>query len=264
MSAVVDPEVAMALDGNVARVTIGSGERRNALTSGGWAGIEHAMRALATDTDLRVVVIEGEAAWFSAGSDIREWVEATPHEVDLSFARMEAACAAIEAMPVPVIAKVRGAAAGAGCQLALACDMRILAADASIGMPIARLGILVSPSFANRLAAHAGASVARELLYTGRMVGAEEAVRLGLANACVAGDQLDHRIDGLITSILGSSDAAVRAAKQAVDMVESAGRTAARTAAAGPRVMERDFKRGVNAFVRRRRARVVKTARRAG
>jgi enoyl-CoA hydratase/carnithine racemase len=264
MNALVEPLVSLALDGSVARVTIGSGVRRNALTSGGWAGIEHAMRALATDDDLRVVVVEGEAAWFSAGSDIREWVEATLEEVDLSFARMEAACAAIEAMPVPVIAKVRGPAAGAGCQLALACDMRILAADASIGMPIARLGILVSPSFANRLAAHAGASVARELLYTGRMVGADEAVRLGLANACLPGSELDHGVDRVVTAILSSSDAAVRAAKQAVDVVESPGRTAARDAPAGSRVMQRDFIRGVNAFVQRRRARSVKTARRAG
>jgi enoyl-CoA hydratase/carnithine racemase len=264
MTGLVEPLVSLALDGSVARVTIGSGERRNALTSGGWAGIEHAMRALASDGELRVAVIEGEAAWFSAGSDIREWVEATPDEVDLSFVRMEAACTAIEAMPVPVIAKVRGPAAGAGCQLALACDLRVLAADASMGMPIARLGILVSPAFANRLAAHSGASVAREMLYTGRMVGAEEAVRLGLANVCVPGDELDHRVDRLITSILRSSDAAVRAAKQAVDLVESPGRTAALTAPAGPRVMRRDFIRGVNAFVRRRRAATVKTARRAG
>jgi enoyl-CoA hydratase len=261
MSAMVEPAVTMALDGSVARVTIGSGVRRNALTSGGWAGIEWAMRALATDEDLRVVVIEGEAAWFSAGSDIREWVQATPDAIELSFERMEAACSAIEVLPVPVIAKVRGPAAGAGCQLALACDMRILADDASIGMPIARLGILVSPSFANRLSAHAGASVARELLYTGRMVGAAEAVQLGLANACVPGDELDHRVDRVITSILRSSDAAVRAAKEAVNVVESPGRTAARTAHAGPRVMQRDFIRGVNAFVHRRRARPVKAAR---
>jgi enoyl-CoA hydratase/carnithine racemase len=102
------------------------------------------------------------------------------------------------------------------------------------------------------------------MLYTGRMVGAEEAVRLGLANVCVPGDELDHRVDRLITSILRSSDAAVRAAKQAVDLVESPGRTAALTAPAGPRVMRRDFIRGVNAFVRRRRAATVKTARRAG
>jgi enoyl-CoA hydratase len=261
MSRLVAPVVTMVHDNRVARVTIGSGVRRNALTSGGWAGVEQVMLELANHDGLRAVVLEGEAGWFSAGSDIREWIEATPDEVELSFARMEAACSAIEALPVPVIAKVRGAAAGAGCQLALACDMRILAADASIGMPIARLGILISPAFANRLSARAGAAVARELLYTGRMVGAEEAVRLGLANAWVPGDELDQRVDRVITAILRASDAAVRAAKQAVNIVEAPGRTVARTAPTGPRVMQHDFIRGINAFVHRRRARPVKAAR---
>jgi enoyl-CoA hydratase len=261
MSRLVAPVVSMAHHSRVARVTIGSGVRRNALTSGGWAGIERAMLELANDDGVRAVVIEGEAGWFSAGSDIREWVEATPEEVELSFARMEAACSAIEALPVPVIAKVRGPAAGAGCQLALACDLRILADDASIGMPIARLGILVSPAFANRLTARAGAAVARELLYTGRMVSAGEAVQLGLANACVPGNELDQRVDRVITSILGSSDAAVRAAKQAVNIVEAPGRFVARDAPSGPRVMQHDFIRGINAFVHRRRARPVKAAR---
>jgi enoyl-CoA hydratase len=264
MNPSVAPVVTMTLNGRVARLVIGPGVRRNALTSGGWAAIEHAVRGLAADRELRAVVIEGAAGWFSAGSDIREWIEAAPEEVEVSFARMEAACMAIEDLPVPVIAKVRGPAAGAGCQLALACDLRILADDASMGMPIALLGILVSPSFANRLSARAGAATARELLYTGRMVSAEEAVRLGLANACVPGDELDHRVDRVLTSILRSSGAAVRAAKQAVNVVEAPARTTARTAPAGPRIMPHDFMRGVNAFVQRRRARAVKAARRAG
>lgn len=261
MSGVVAPEVIMALDGRVARVVIGSGVRRNALSSGAWAGIERAIRGLGGADTLRVVVLEGASSWFSAGSDIREWIDATPEEVELSFARMEAACSAVEELPVPVIAKVRGPAAGAGCQLALACDMRILSDDASIGMPIALIGILVSPAFANRLSARAGAAIARELLYTGRMVGAPEAVRLGLANACVPAAELDARVDRVVTSILRASGAAVRAAKRAINVVEAPGRTAARSAPPGPRIMRPDFVRGINAFVQRRRARAAKAAR---
>ena len=260
MNRVVAPAVTRALGGRTARVVIGPGVRRNALNSGAWAGIERAFDALMSDDMLRVVVIEGESEWFSAGSDIREWVDATPSEVELSFARMEAACAAIEALPVPVIAKVRGAAAGAGCQLALACDMRVLASDASLGMPIALLGILVSPAFANRLTARAGAATARELLYTGRMVGAEEAVRLGLANACVPAAELDASVDRVVTTILRASGAAIRAAKQAIDGVEAPGRIAAATTPSGPRVFGHDFVRGVNAFVNRRRARTTRVA----
>jgi len=250
MSDVIAPVVRMERDGRVARVVIGPGVRRNALTTGGWAGLERVMLGLADDDTLRAAVVEGAAGWFCAGSDIREWERATPEQVELSFSRMEAACNAIENLPVPVIAKVRGAAAGAGCQLALACDMRIVSDKASIGMPIALLGILVSPSFANRLAVHCGPSVAGELLYTGRMVQTEEAVRLGLANACVPSDQLDNQVDVVVDAILRVSGASVRAAKRALAQLAAPVRTAE-----GPPVDYDDFRRGVAAFVHRGRSR---------
>jgi enoyl-CoA hydratase len=253
MRDVIAPVVGMERNGQVARVVIGSGVRRNALTSGGWAGIEVAIHDLAGNRDVRAVVIEGASGWFCAGSDIHEWAEATPEEVELSFIRMEAACSAIEDLPVPVIAKVRGPAAGAGCQLALACDLRILADNAAIGMPIAVLGILVSPAFANRLAVHGGATVAHDLLYTGRMVGAQEALQLGLANACVPSDELDRHVDVVVDAILRASDASVRAAKRALAAVAAPARSAARAAAAGPAADFVDFQRGVNAFINRGR-----------
>ncbi len=249
------PRVTMERDGRVARVVIGSGVRRNALPSAGWLGIEKLMRRLAAAVDVRVVVLEGASAWFCAGSDVREWTQASADDVELSFARMEAACTAIEELPVPVIAKVRGPAAGAGCQLALACDLRFLSDSASIGMPIALLGILISPAFANRLVMHGGRGIAGELLYTGRMVGAEEAVRLGLANACVAGEQLDAHVDVTVDAILQASDASIRAAKQALARVSAPARIAALAAARGPAVDSQDFRRGVDSFVHRRRRR---------
>ncbi len=250
MSDVIAPQVHRERDGRVARVVIGSGTRRNALTSGSWVGIERAVKRLAHDDAVRVVVIEGAGGWFSAGSDIREWADASVDRVDLSFARMEAACAAIEELPVAVIAKVRGIAAGAGCQLALACDLRFLARGASIGMPIARLGILVSPSFANRLTTRCGTAVAAELLFTGRMVRADEAVRVGLANGAVSTDALDAHVEVVIERIIEVSAASVRAAKRAIARTASPGRVAAR-AASGKSFNETDFRRGVAAFVTR-------------
>jgi enoyl-CoA hydratase/carnithine racemase len=250
VSDVIAPQVRRERDGRVARVVIGSGTRRNALTSGGWAGIERAVTRLADDDAVRVVVIEGNGGWFSAGSDIREWAGASADRVDLSFARMEAACAAIEQLPVAVIAKVRGVAAGAGCQLALACDLRFLAGGASIGMPIARLGILVSPSFANRLAAGCGAAVAAELLFTGRMVRADEAVKLGLANGTVPADALDDHVEVVIERIIAVSAASVRAAKRALARTATPGRVAAR-ATGGKSFNETDFRSGVAAFIAR-------------
>jgi enoyl-CoA hydratase len=255
------PRVTMERDGRVARVVIGSGVRRNALTSAGWAGIEKAMRKLAAEDALRAVVLEGASGWFCAGSDIREWTQAGADEVALSFARMEAACTAIEELAVPVIAKVRGPAAGAGCQLALACDLRFFSDNASIGMPIALLGILVSPAFANRLVVHGGRDVAGEMLYTGRMIGAEEAVRLGLANACLGVERLDAHVDGVIDAILHASAASIRAAKAALTSVVAPARAAAVASGGGAPVESEDFRRGVDSFVHRRRQRHVRVLR---
>lgn len=261
MSAAAIPRVSRERDGQVARVVIGSGVRRNALTSAAWAGIETVMHRLDRDDKVRAVVIEGAAAWFCAGSDMREWTQASAAEVELSFVRMEAACTAIEELAVPVIAKVRGPAAGAGCQLALACDLRILADSASMGMPIALLGILISPTFANRLAAHSGTAVARELLYTGRMVDAAEAVQLGLANASVAGEHLDAQVGTVLDAILRASGASIRAAKAALARVAAPARELALAAAGGPPVDSEDFHRGIDAFVHRRHPRRVRLVR---
>ncbi len=103
--------------------------------------------------------------------------------------------------------------------------------------------------------------MARELLYTGRMVGAEEAVQLGLANAVVAGEQLDAHVGRVVDSILRASDASVRAAKAALARLAAPAREVALAAAAGPPVDSEDFHRGVDAFVHRRHPRRVRLAR---
>lgn len=233
----------------VAEVMVGDGRRGNALSSADWRELEQTFRDLARDGELRAVVVRGQGGMFSSGSDMREWVAADPAGVADSFAAMEAAFTAIEELPVPVIAQVEGAAAGAGCQLALACDLQVMAESARIGMPIARLGILVSPAFAARLAVPAGPGVARELLYTGRLVPAAEAVRLGLATRCVPDAELASATRRLVLTITRNPDAAVRAAKLAVDAALGPARAAARERAGGPPVAYDDFRRGITTFL---------------
>ncbi len=208
--------VAVEADGTVAVVTIGDGRRHNALGGAGWDRLARLMTEMATCETLRAVVVRGAGDTFCAGSDIAEWLDASPAEVDRSFARMEAALRTVERCPVPVIAEIRGTAAGAGCQLALACDLRVMACTARIGMPIARLGILPSPAFASRLTALAGPAVARELFYTGRLLDGPEAVRAGLVDHCVPDDAVAHHVAALLADITRHPPAAVRAAKAAV------------------------------------------------
>lgn len=244
-------KVRLRKDVEVAEVAVGDGRRGNALSSADWRELERVFRGLAREDDLRTVVVRGQGGMFSSGSDMREWVEADLGDVAESFAAMEAAFTAIEDLPVPVIAQVEGVAAGAGCQLALACDLQVMAESARIGMPIARLGILVSPAFAARLVVTAGPGVARELLYTGRLVPAAEAVSLGLATRCVPDDQLASATRRLVLSITRHPGAAVRAAKHAVGAVLSPTWAAAKAQTGGPPVAFDDFQRGITTFLTR-------------
>jgi enoyl-CoA hydratase/carnithine racemase len=236
----------------VVEVVIGSGARGNALGTNDWVALERVFRSLAHDpatADVRAVLVRGAGSTFSSGSDLQEWVAAAPDDVETSFARMEAALTAIEACPIPVIAAVDGVAAGAGCQLALACDLQILAGHARIGMPIARLGILLSPRFASRLSVLAGPSVTRDLLYTGRLLDADEAVRVGLATRCVPAEDFEDAIRELIASIVRYPPAAHHATKRAVSIALGPIRDAASAAYAGNAVEFADFQAGVSAFL---------------
>ncbi|MGW9427124.1 enoyl-CoA hydratase/isomerase family protein [Streptomyces decoyicus] len=166
-----------------------------------WTQLARQVAELGETRSLRVLVIRGHGDTFCAGSNMTDWVDADSGYVEESFAHMEAAFTAIEECPVPVIAEIRGVAAGAGCQLALACDLRFMADGARIGMPIARLGILASPAFAARMVALAGPAAARELLYTGRLVDGRTAVALGLADDSVPEEHLAARTSGLAAAV---------------------------------------------------------------
>jgi enoyl-CoA hydratase len=171
-------------------------------------------RGLAAMTALRAVVIVGAGGTFSAGSDLREWANADVEGVDQSFDAMEAAFAALEAVPVPSIAAVRGVAAGAGCQLALAADLRFVSDDARMGMPILRFGVLPRPSFVARLIQAVGPGAAHDLLYTGRLMPAAEAVRAGLASRQLPPAELDAATREAADTIASLPPPVVRAAKR--------------------------------------------------
>lgn len=240
--------VAARLAGPVARITVGNGQRRNALTMAGWAELERLVDELGAQERVRAILVSGHGATFCAGSDISEWLDADADLVEESFARMEAAFQAIERCPVPVVARIEGAAAGAGCQLALACDMRYMAESARIGMPIARLGILATPAFAARLTVLAGPAVARELLYTGELLTGPAARAAGLANRCVPDAELDAEVTAALGRICAQPPAAVRAAKRAVGAALAPMREAT-THNDLPAVSMDDFAAAVQAFL---------------
>lgn len=233
-------------------VVVGNGRRRNALGAADWHDLAAGLEARRTDPEIRAVVVRGDGADFSAGSDIHEWVRAEPDHVQWSFEAMERAFTAVEALPVPVISAVRGVAYGAGCQLALASDLRVMARTARIGMPIARFGILASESFARRVLAPGGSDTANLLLLTGRVIGADEAYRRGLATAVCEPEDLDRAVAALVGDVSRLPREAVAAAKASI--AGAGGRATAGQAARhrAPRVAWAEFARAVRRFPRLR------------
>ncbi len=209
------PSPVRVVDGT-AVLEVGNGLRRNALDTAGWVALRTTAEQLACH-DLQALVVRGCGGTFCAGSDLRKWDGADGATVDAGFAAMEAALRAVEAVPVPTLAVVEGSATGAGCLLALACDTQLVARSARVGMPVARLGILLSPAFATRLSLRVGPTQAKELLYGGRILAAAEAAATGLVGRVVDDAVLEAELAALLERWRAQPASALRAAKVAVD-----------------------------------------------
>jgi len=144
--------------------------------------LQTAAREVAGDGAVRAAVIWGGGRIFGAGADIKAMADWGPSEVDLDVSALEQACRDLEAIPKPVIAAINGYALGGGLEVALAADFRFVARDAKLGLPEIRLGIIAGAGGTQRLPRLVGLARARELVYSGRHVGAEEALGMGLVD----------------------------------------------------------------------------------
>ena len=147
--------------------------------------LSQAAAAVAADPSVRAIVVWGGGRIFAAGADIKVMVGFGPEEVAVDVGALERACRDLEAVPKPVIAAINGFALGGGCEVALACDRRIAAEDAKLGLPEIRLGIIPGAGGTQRLPRLIGLARARDLVMTGRHVEAEEALATGLVDRVV-------------------------------------------------------------------------------
>ena len=165
----------------------------------------------------RVLVITGEGKAFVAGADISEMAHLSEEE-GLAFGRFGASVfKKIEDLPFPVIAAVNGFALGGGCELAMACDIRIASKKARFGQPEVGLGIIPGFSGTYRLPKLVGQGIAKELIYTGRMIDADEALSVGLVNRVVEPEELARAVDATIAAILKNAPIAVSYAKTCIN-----------------------------------------------
>ncbi len=202
----------------IAHVFLARPERRNAVTESMLSELVSALGDLAADPVLRVVVLAGDGPDFCAGADLTELTAARPPDYD--FARsFERALEAIADHPVPVIARVQGAALGAGCQIAVGCDLGVAAEDARFGIPSSRLGVVVNFENIERLALAVGRKRAGEILFAGRLLTGEEASAWGLVNDAVPAAELERRTSELAGIIAEAAPLSVRGSKRALGAV---------------------------------------------
>jgi enoyl-CoA hydratase/carnithine racemase len=189
----------------------------NALNTQVQEELREAATAAAGDPEVRAVVVWGGAKVFAAGADITEFTTVSYQHMVGRAGALSGAFDAVARIPKPVVAAVTGFALGAGCELALACDWRVVAEDAKLGQPEIKLGIIPGAGGTQRLARLVGPARAKELIFSGRMVAAEEALRIGLADRVVPADQVYATAVELVQPYVTGPALALRAAKQAID-----------------------------------------------
>jgi enoyl-CoA hydratase len=245
-------------DGAVAIVTINRPKVLNALNAQTLAEIETAMRTLGADPDVRAIVITGagEKA-FVAGADINELAALTAVEAQAHARRGQSVLDLIEQLGKPVIAAINGFALGGGCELAMACAIRIAADSARLGQPEINLGVIPGYGGSQRLPRLVGRGIALEILLGGEMVPAARALEIGLVNRVVPAAALMDEARKLAASLAMKAPIAARCILAAVghglDMPLAQGQFL-ETALFGTVAATDDWREGTRAFLEKRKA----------
>lgn len=203
--------------GQIAKISINRPGAMNALNSQLLQELNSVLAELEADKEIRVLIISAKGSSFVAGADIKEMqnfdsIQAREYaELGLSTFKR------IEDLAVPVIASINGYALGGGCELALACEIRYASDNAKFGQPEVGLGIIPGFGASQRLARLVGIANAKELIYTGKIIDASEALRIGLVNKLCTSDSLEEDTMKLAQAIVKQSPSAVKYAKVAIN-----------------------------------------------
>jgi enoyl-CoA hydratase/carnithine racemase len=189
----------------------------NALNEQVQEELRAAAHEAATSSDVEAVVVYGGEKVFAAGADIKEMAGMSYVEMAARASALSSAFDAVARIPKPVVAAVTGFALGGGCELALACDWRVVAEDAKLGQPEIKLGIIPGAGGTQRLPRLIGPARAKDLIFSGRMVDAQEALRIGLADKVVPAADVYAEAVKMARAYVGGPAQALRAAKLAID-----------------------------------------------
>ena len=198
-------------------VKINNPQAMNALNTTVLGELDAAFTEIEKDKELKVVIITGEGRAFVAGADISQMSTMNATEGKAFGEQGAAVFRKIEKLPIPVIAAVNGFALGGGCELAMACDIRIASAKAKFGQPEVGLGITPGFSGTQRLPRIVGMGIAKELIYTADVINAEEAYRIGLVNKVVEPEALMDSALAMAKKIAKKAPIAVKYSKEAIN-----------------------------------------------
>jgi enoyl-CoA hydratase/carnithine racemase len=242
---------------NSATLSLNRPEKRNALSVEMWAAIPALIVQAAADPDVKLLFVRGAGGVFSAGADISEMpsVYATAQAAIANDTKIQNAMRAIEDCPKPVIALIEGPCVGGGCGIALACDIRIGAMGSRYGVTPAKLGLVYGAADTRRLVQAVGLSKAKDILFTGRLLGAAEAAQIGLIDRLVEPNDLDIVAADYANKIGAASQFSVRNQKTILAMLRGGADDAPQSQALfGASFEGDDFKEGFAAFMEKRPA----------
>jgi enoyl-CoA hydratase len=241
----------------IATVTVNRPDKLNALNNRVIAELGEMIDSLRADRDVGGIILTGAGRAFIAGADISELEQVAGDSAEALAKRGQAVFRRFETSPKPTIAAVNGFALGGGCELAMACHVRIASESAKFGQPEVKLGLIPGYGGTQRLPRLVGKGRALQLLLTGELIDAQEALRIGLVNRIVAADELLQAANSMMRAMLANAPLALAACVTAVnDGADAALDTAlALEASAFGRLGATDDKReGTRAFLEKRSA----------
>jgi enoyl-CoA hydratase len=209
-------EVHLTREGALATVVLDNPGARNALTTAMYDRLRNTCLELTSDRTLRLVVLRGAGGAFAAGTDVADLVAIRSGADGVAYeGEITRVLDAVRGLPVPVVALVEGPAVGGGLAIVACCDLVYATPDARFGVPVARtLGNCVSPATTSRIRAAMGRALATELLLTGRLATAQEALSAGLVRAIVEPGELDDVVADLLARVTRCAPLSLAAAKE--------------------------------------------------
>ena len=211
-----EAQVLQARDGAVVTLTLNRPDKRNAMTLRMLEELQRAVDDVARDDSIRALIVAGAGKAFCAGLDLKDLGTTSGEDGMVELPQIEGSLHALEALPIPTIAMMQGEAIAGGLELALHCDLRVAGEDARMGMPLARLGLVVPYPLTQKLLDTVGTVKTKHLLFTGKILDAARALEFGLVTQVVPNADLADTTRKLAADIALNAPLSLRAMKAAI------------------------------------------------